>query len=171
MSRAATVKILGAVWLTLALAGGCKKQQSDADAIRSGITSHLASLGSLNLTAMDIDVTNVSIQGTQAHAQVSFRPKTGAPQGATMQVGYQLEKRDGQWVVTKTEASGGAIEHPAPGTNPHLPQNSDKTQVPFPDLRRLTGSPSSGAKAALPPGHPPVAPTTDANAETPSTPH
>ncbi|HEY4816604.1 MAG TPA: hypothetical protein VIH67_04190 [Candidatus Acidoferrum sp.] len=43
---------------------------------------------------MDIDVNNVAIQGSQARAQVIFRPKTGAPPGAGMQVAYQLEKRD-----------------------------------------------------------------------------
>ena len=55
---------------------GCKKQESDADAIRSGINQHLASLKTLNLGAMDMNVTNVSIQGNQAQAQVEFKPKT-----------------------------------------------------------------------------------------------
>jgi hypothetical protein len=36
------------------LAGGCKQQQSDADAIRAGITQHLTSLNILNLGAMDM---------------------------------------------------------------------------------------------------------------------
>jgi hypothetical protein len=55
---------------------GCKKQESDTDGIRSGINQHLASLKTLNLGAMDMNVTNVSIQGNQAQAQVEFKPKT-----------------------------------------------------------------------------------------------
>jgi len=63
-----------------------KKQESDADAVRSGINQHLASLKTINLSAMDMNVTSVSVQGNQAQAQVEFKPKTGAPNGAGMQV-------------------------------------------------------------------------------------
>ncbi len=72
--------------------GGCNQQESDSDGIRSGINQHLTSLKTLNLSAMDMNVQNVSIQGDQAQAQVEFRPKTGAPQGAGMQVSYKLAK-------------------------------------------------------------------------------
>jgi hypothetical protein len=77
--------------------------------------------------AMDIDVNNVAMQGRQARAQVIFRPKTGAPPCAGMQVAYQLEKRDSTWVVVKTEAAGGMIDHPAANANPHA--------QPYPGLR------------------------------------
>ena len=99
----------------LVIIGGCQKQQSDADAIRSGINMHLASLKTLNLGAMDMNVTKVSVQGNVAEAQVEFKPKTGAPQGAGMQVSYSLQKQNGLWVVQNTQAAGGSIEHPAPG--------------------------------------------------------
>ena len=93
-------------------ASGCKKQQNDNDAIRSGIMQHLTGVGTLNMTAMVMDIRNVSINGNQAHAEVEFRPKNGAPQGPGMQVAYNLEKRDGAWVVLKTQATGGMIQHP-----------------------------------------------------------
>src|SRR5713101_8875337 len=99
---------------------GCKKQESDADAIRSGINQHLASLKTINLAAMDMDITSVSIQGNQAQAQVEFKPKTRAPQGAGMQVAYSLQKQNGQWIVQTTTPAGGSIQHPAPGENPHM---------------------------------------------------
>jgi hypothetical protein len=137
----------------LVLFAGCKKQESDADAIRSGINQHLASLKTLNLGAMDMNITNVSIQGNQAQAQVEFKPKTGAPQGAGMQVAYSLEKQNGLWVVQNTQPAGGSIQHPAPGENPHLnsPASSSGSMPNFRDL-----VPGGGSSNALPAGHPPV---------------
>ena len=65
----------------LLAAGGCKKQQNDNDAIRAGIMQHLTGVGTLNMSAMVMDIQKVSINGNQAHAEVEFRPKTGSPQG------------------------------------------------------------------------------------------
>jgi hypothetical protein len=135
----------------LALSVGCKNQDSDRDAVRSGIHQHLASLKTLNLGAMDMNITNVSIQGNKAQAQVEFRPKTGAPQGAGMQVAYSLEKQDGLWVVQYTQPAGGSIEHPAPGENPHKNANSTSSSS-MPNFRDLL--PAGAGSGPLPPGHP-----------------
>jgi hypothetical protein len=144
--------LLAAIGL-LVLFGGCKKQESDADAIRSGINQHLSSLKTINLAAMDMDITSFSVQGNQAQAQVEFKPKTGAPQGAGMQVAYSLEKQNGQWVVQSTTPAGGSIQHPAPGENP--PMNSTSTSSgSLPNFRELV--PGGGNSNALPPGHPPI---------------
>lgn len=132
---------------------GCNNAQSDSDGIRAGINQHLASLNTLNLGGMDMNVMNVSIQGNQAQAQVEFRPKTGAPQGAGMQVSYSLAKQNGKWVVQSTAPAGGSIEHPAPGQNPHQGAASTSS-TSLPDLRNLVNSGS--ANGSLPPGHPPV---------------
>ena len=132
---------------------GCKKQKSDADAIRSGINQHLASLKTINLGAMDMNIMNVSVQGNQAQAQVEFKPKTGAPQGAGMQVAYSLEKQNGIWVVQTTQPTGGSIQHPAPGENPHMNATSPSTGS-MPNFRDLV--PGGGSSNALPPGHPPI---------------
>jgi hypothetical protein len=137
----------------LALFAGCKKQESDADAIRSGINQHLASLKTLNLDAMDMNITNVSIQGNQAQAQVEFRPKSGTPQGAGMQVAYSLEKQNGEWVVQNSQPAGGSIEHPAPGENPPMNSTSPSSSS-MPNFRDLV--PGKGSSTALPPGHPPI---------------
>ena len=132
---------------------GCKKQESDADAIRSGINQHLASLKTLNLGAMDMNITNVSIQGNQAQAQVEFKPKTGGPPGAGMQVAYSLEKQNGLWVVQTTQPTGGSIQHPAPGENPHMNSTSPSSGS-MPNFRDLV--PRGGNSNSLPPGHPPI---------------
>jgi hypothetical protein len=137
----------------LAFFAGCKKQESDADAIPSGINLHLASLKTLNLGAMDMSITNVSIQGNQAQAQVEFKPKTGGPPGAGMQVAYSLEKQNGLWVVQNTQAAGGSMQHPAPGENPHMNATSPSPGS-MPNFRDLV--PGGGSSNALPPGHPPI---------------
>src|ERR1700675_208137 len=138
----------------LLAAGGCKKQQNDNDAIRAGIMQHLTRVGTLNMSAMVMDIRTVSINGNQAHAEVEFRPQTGAPQGAGMQVAYNLEKRDGAWVVQKTQPSGGMIQHPDPNKNPH--QNPDVHSGSLPDFSDIVNPVGAPAGGALPPGHPPV---------------
>ena len=151
MKRAVLYSILFAM---LVFFGGCKKQESDSDGIRAGIHQRLSSLNTLNLGAMDMNITSVSIQGNQAQAQVEFRPKTGAPQGAGMQVAYSLEKQNGKWVVKNSAPAGGMIEHPAPGQNPHLNSTSPSSTT-LPSFKDLV---NSGSGSPLPPGHPPVKP-------------
>jgi hypothetical protein len=138
----------------LLIGGGCKKQPSDSDAIRAGILQHLNAVGTLNMSAMDMDIRSVSINGNQAHAEVVFRPKTGAPAGAGMQVAYNLEKRDGAWVVQKSQPTGGMIQHPDTNKNPHQNQDVHSGSLPnFSDIVNPGGAPRQGT---LPPGHPPV---------------
>src|SRR6267143_1228138 len=147
-------RIALAAWFSTALLviGGCKKQPSDNDAIRAGILLHLNGVGTLNMSAMEMEIRSVSVDGNQAHAEVVFRPKTGAPQGAGMQVAYNLEKRDGAWVVQKTQPAGGMIQHPDPNQNPHQNQDVHAGGLPrFNDVLNPVGAPAQGA---LPPGHP-----------------
>jgi hypothetical protein len=134
--------------------GGCKKLPSDSDAIRAGILQHLNGVGTLNMSAMEMDIRSVSVEGNQAHADVEFRPKGGAPAGTGMQVAYILEKRDGAWVVQKTQPTGGMLRHPDPNANPHQNPNAHSDSLPkFSDIVNPAGTPAPGA---LPPGHPPV---------------
>jgi hypothetical protein len=136
------------------ISGGCKKQQSDNDAIRDGIMQHLNGVGTLNTSAMEMDIRSVSINGNQAHAEVEFRPKTGAPRGAGMQVSYNLEKRNGAWLVQKTQPAGGMIQHPDPNSNPY--QNQDVHSGTLPNFSNVLNPAGAPAQGALPPGHPPV---------------
>ena len=77
-------RIALAAWLSagLLISGGCKNQPSDNDAIRAGILRHLNGVGTLNMSAMEMEMRTVSVNGNQARAEVVFRPKTGAPPGA-----------------------------------------------------------------------------------------
>ncbi|MGH9680137.1 MAG: hypothetical protein ACRD4Y_09310 [Candidatus Acidiferrales bacterium] len=142
---------------SLILFAGCKKPASDADGIRAGINQHLASLKTINLSAMDMTINSYSIQGKQAQAVVEFRPKTGAPQGAGMQVNYTLAKQnDGTWVVEQTTPMGGSIQHPAPGENPHQSMSTGSTPGPGQQLPNFSDLVDGASGAAMPPGHPPV---------------
>lgn len=144
----------------LSLFAGCKKQ-NEGDAIREGINQHLASLKTINVSAMTVDVTNYSVQGNQAQAQVEFRPKAGGPPGAGMQVSYSLEKQNGVWVVQNTQPMGGSFQHPGPGANPSMMSSapaSGSSSGSMPNFRELVpgGAPGNGGAQALPPGHPPI---------------
>ena len=131
---------------------GCKKQQSDNDAVRAGILRHLNAVGTLNVSAIEMDMRSVSVNGNQARAEVVFRPKTGAPPGAGMQVAYNLEKRDGAWVVQKSQPAGGMIQHPDPNKNPH--QNPDVHSGSLPNFSDIVNPAGATPEGTLPPGHP-----------------
>jgi len=153
MKRAALFIVFFAALLSFS---ACKRQQNENDAIRAAIMQHLSGLKTLNLNAMDMDLRSVAINGSLAHAEVEFRPKTGAPPGAGMQVSYNLEKRDGAWLVLKSQAAGGMIQHPDPGQNPHNNPGVHPGSLPnFSDVLNPGGAPAPGN---LPPGHPPINP-------------
>src|SRR5215467_480424 len=151
MKRLALVLCLSAMLFGF---GACKKQVSDNDGIRAGILQHLTSVGTLNMSAMDMDVRSVSVNGNQARAEVEFRPKNGGTPGAGMHIAYNLEKRDGAWVVLKSQSLGGMIQHPDPGQNPHTNPDTHSGALPnFNQILNPTSPPTAGAR---PPGHPPV---------------
>src|SRR6266481_4686115 len=79
-------------------------------------------------------------------------PKETDTEFAGKPVSMYLEKRDGAWVVLKTQASGGLIQHPDPNQNPHQNQDVHAGGLPrFNDVLNPVGAPAQGA---LPPGHP-----------------
>ena len=148
MNRATRVLIVLGLF---ALIVGCKKQASDADAVRAGINQHLASMKSLNLDAMDMNVKSVSVKGNEAHADVEFTAK-GAPSGSGgMQISYTLQKQNGAWVVQDSQMGGG-MQHPAPGDAPPGAADAPPSGS-MPNFRDVV--PEGGGKS-LPPGHPPV---------------
>lgn len=141
-----------ALMALLAGVAGCGQQQGDSDAIRAAINQHLSSLNTINLSAMDMNIVNVSIQGNQAQALVEFRLKSGPPQGSPMQVSYSLAKQDSKWVVQNSTPMGGMTENSGSGQNPQqnpTPPSPDS----LPDFRSLV---NSGSGSAMPPEHPPV---------------
>jgi hypothetical protein len=126
---------------SLFFAGACKSKPDDQQAIRTGVINYLNSLKSLNVSAMDIAVTQTTMNGNQAEARVEVRPKGGTGRDPSMQLTYNLEKRGEEWVVVKSQPSGGTMQHPGPGQMP-------------PGGTMPPGHPSvSGSGAQAPSGH------------------
>lgn len=157
-------RITLALGLAISLLGlsACKNQTTDSDSIRAGILQHLTSIGTLNMSAMDMEMRSVAVNGNQAHAEVEFRAKNSGPSGGGMQVAYDLEKRGGAWVVLKSQPLG--MQHPSTGQNPSA--NQPVHSMPnFSELLNPSGSASG--QTALPPGHPPVSPQKSASPPAP----
>ena len=152
MNASKRLAILASALLILTATDACKKAKADDEAVQAAVRQRLASLGTLNVQAMDLDFTRVTVQDNRATAEVSFRPKASASSGAAMQVTYQLEKKEGVWGVMKTSAAGGAFEHPDPGANPHGPGTPGTVHGDLPNFHDvLDGSHSPAASSATPP--------------------
>lgn len=130
MKRGIVATLLGAALL---FAAACKSKTDENEAIRQGVMKRLAGLNMLNMSNMDVKVTQATINGNQAQAQVEIRSK-GDPNAAPMQIGYQLEKQGNDWVVVKSTGMSGGMQHPGPGEAP----------------------PAGSTPGAMPPGHPNV---------------
>jgi hypothetical protein len=131
MKRGVLAALLGAIVL---FAAACKPKSDEKEAIRAGVIKHLTALNMLNLNNMDVNVTQATINGNQAQAQVEIRAKGADSAGNTMQIGYAMEKHGEEWVVLKSTGMGGGMQHPGPGEAP----------------------PAGTAPGAMPPGHPNV---------------
>jgi hypothetical protein len=118
--------------LLCVLAIGCRKQANDQDAIRASIDKHLNEAAGLNLSAMDHEVKQITINGNQASAQVQFSLKQGGSMG--MEIEYTLERHGKEWTVLKSKAIG--------------------MQVTKPEGQDSPPAPNTGG-GSLPPGHPP----------------
>jgi hypothetical protein len=143
----------------LVVTAGCKQKPSDDEAVRAAVRQHLSSLGTLNMQAFDTDFNNISIQNNRATADVSFRPKTGAPAGAAMQVSYQLEKQEGNWRVVKKSTPGGMIQHPDPNANPHSQPMQGEVHGKLPNFQEMLGNgntPSNNPPATSAPARKPA---------------
>jgi len=126
--------------LALAFVSGCEQRPSDDEAVRSAVRQHLSSLGTLNLQAFATDFTNISIQNNQATAEVSFRPKTGAPAGAAMQVFLSTRKTGRELAVIKKSTSGGMIQHPDSNANPHTSPSKAQFHGKLPNFQEMLGA-------------------------------
>jgi hypothetical protein len=112
---------------------GCNKQANDQDAIRASIEKRLNGRTDLNMSAMDREVKQVSVNGDHATAQVEFRLKGG---DARMEIEYTLERQGKDWAVLNSQPMGGGSS------------SSDGRQAP-------SGAPDAGG-GSLPQGRPPT---------------
>jgi hypothetical protein len=113
--------------LLFTFAAGCKKQVNDQDAIRASIDKRLSGLAGLNLSAMDREVKQISVNGDHASAQVEFRVKQGE---ATMNVEYALERKGGVWNIVGSQPSGGQNPHSGMDAPPAAAPGSGSNSLP-----------------------------------------
>ena len=142
MKRALLASLFGVALVFAA----CRSKTDENEAIRAGVMKHLVALNMLNMSNMDVKVTEATINGNQAQAQVEIRSKGGDPNAPPMQIGYALEKRGEEWVVLKSTGMGGGLQHP--GLGEALPAGSMPGAMP-PGHPNVTGG--NGQK---PPDHP-----------------
>ena len=137
------------------LLSACSRDIQNSDAVKAGVIDYLKTNQSrigLDPNGMNIDVTSVSFQQSEARATVAFRAKAGGD-GTPMMINYVLDKKGDKWVVRGRTENGvsphGAApaDGSAPGAAPQLPPGHPSTGS--------TPPPSDG-KGQLPPGHPAV---------------
>ena len=90
------------LFAALCFAGaGCHKQENQEAAVRAGILQHLSTVNGLDLKAMDMTISSVTINGNHAQASAEFHLKGSSSPEAGMKMSYSLEKQGNVWVVTK----------------------------------------------------------------------
>lgn len=102
----------------------------DREAIAQAIQQHLNDNKGINMAAMDMALTDMSVQGDQAQANAEFRLKQG---GASMQMTYFLQRHPGGWIVTRSQPGGGQLAHP-PMDQSHTGAASGSSPMPMPDM-------------------------------------
>ena len=146
-----------ALFLLIASIAGCQKKVEtkvgDQDAIRASIEKHLTTLGSINVSAMDRDYKQIAVNGDQAQADVEFKLKQG---GATMEMTYFMERHAGDWVVLKSQPTGGQFEHP-PMDKTHSGAPADAAHKGMPDIHEIIKA-TEGSGTKQNPSSPPPAP-------------
>ena len=140
MNRAFLATFLGALLL---LVGACKSKTDNKDAIRDGVMKHIAGMNGMNVNNMNVTVTQATINGDKAQANVDIRAKNADPNAPAMQLVYQLQKHREESVGVKGEPAGG-VQHFSPGDIPpaSLPPGHAKP------------SGTSGAGGQMPSAHP-----------------
>ena len=102
------------VFLCVSFAG-CNKQANDQDAIRASIEKRLNGRTDLNMSAMDREIKQISVNGDHATAQVEFRLKGG---DARMEIEYTLERQGKDWAVLDSQPMTGGSSAPGAGEMP-----------------------------------------------------
>lgn len=127
-------------------ASGVPTASPDEAAIRAAIERHLKENSGINMSAMDMALDSVSMQGDQAQANVTFRLKQG---GTTMQMSYFLSRHAKDWLVMRSQPGGGQFAHP-PLDKTHSGMAENSQPAGSPNLRQFYKSGSPAGPAAKP---------------------
>lgn len=112
--------------------GASAASANDHDAVIAAIQQHLASDSGVNMSAMDMTVNSVNVNGDQAQADAEFHLKNG---GQSMRISYQLQRQAGNWtVLSDTPSGGGQFSHPPMDKNHSGAAASPNSAEPLPDV-------------------------------------
>ena len=82
---------------------------SEEEAIRQAVEDHVRNNKGINMSAMDMTVDSINVDGDQAQANATFRLKQG---GTAMSMTYTLARHADGWLVLTNQPSGGQFVHP-----------------------------------------------------------
>lgn len=103
---------------------------ADANGIRAAIEDRLRERQGLNMSAMEMNLDSVSINGDKAQARASFHVKNGA---TGMIMNYFLQRSGNGWVVTNAQPADGNTTLP-PTSSPHPGTDTTQSQPSMPDV-------------------------------------
>ena len=122
------------------LAGGCKAKTDSSEGMHAAVVKYLSGVKGLSVDSMTVTVTKTVVTGDTAQVEAEIRAKNGDPNALGMKRTYQLQKQGEEWVVVKSEQTGG-MQHPTAG---EMPQGN------LPPGHPSTG----GANGQMPANHP-----------------
>ncbi len=105
----------------------------DTDRIRQAIEDHVRNDREINLSAIDMTIDSVKINGDQAEAEATFRVKQG---GATMEMVYFLARHGQDWLVAKDQPANGQFVHP-PTDQTHSNTTPGAAAPEMPDVQEF----------------------------------
>lgn len=152
--------LFASLTLGLCLLAGCGPSIKTKEKVREDLLAHLQKAG-LDTQALEIDITGVKFEKDQAHAAVSFRPKTASNIHDGIMMNYTLQSRDGHWVVIgRADSQGHGAGQPSGGDGAvgSLPQGHPPvSEFDSPNVNPHGMATPLGTQP-LPPGHPRIDP-------------
>ena len=103
---------------------------SDANLIRQAVEDHVRNDQGINMSAIDMTVDSVSVNGDQAQAKVTFRVKQG---GTGMAMIYTLQRHGSGWLVISSQPGDGQFVHP-PMDKTHSGTSANPATPVMPDV-------------------------------------
>ena len=110
---------------------GAPASGNEADQIRQAVIDHVRNDRGINMSAMDMSVDSVNVNGDQAQANATFRVKQG---GASMAMVYSLQRHGNGWLVLNGKPSDGQFVHP-PMDKTHSGSSATPTAPGVPDVQ------------------------------------
>lgn len=120
----------GSTAMTPAPVSGAPASGTDADLIRQAVEDHVRNDHGVNMSAMDMSVDSVSVNGDQAQANATFRVKQG---GTSMAMVYSLQRHGNGWIVVNGQPSDGQLVHP-PMDKTHSGMSTSPSAPAMPDV-------------------------------------